>query len=763
MDRILRRRLRAARRMAFTRGFAAKTSIFAVLTITTALAFHTSSLPVALLEVGEVWTGETLVASEDVAIDKSADSLAADRARARRNTEPVFNALNDAGERVVANLETLQQQMDGIMHAYRDYRMNAQRAQLVSDTLADVDYRERAEADSARYIRARQNAMVFLSDEQWRVLGDDFVSQDTGSPSAAVPGQFLYDFSLDRLWAHATAFARTEVVDIPADSIYTDFLKVRDTGANTFERIAKTSVFDQARIYQSMEEDLAPYFAGGSEATLASALVNAVFVASLQYDAGATERARDLAAGSVSPARGMIAEDEIVVRKGEIITPEILQRLESLESKRSGVNGPKLYAPRSIGKVLLALCTFGIFFVYLLMARRHLFDDNKDMLLMSLLYVAVIGLFALAVRSSPAYMFAVPTLIVSVVLTVVFDSRVGLFGTVALALLGGLILGVDHALEFVFATIAGGSLAVFTVRGARNRAQLFVAAVSAFGGYALVFLAFELFESEGRSFLSHVMMAGINSFLMITAYPLLWVVEKVFDVSSDLRLVELSDYNQPLLKRLQQEATGTFSHSMQVANLAEAAAAAIGANALLTRVAGLYHDVGKLVQPEFFVENQRAGVNPHSELSPQESADIIRNHVRHGLALAADHGLPNSVSVFIPTHHGTMRVEYFYHQARQAGGEVDEAAFRYPGPCPQTKEAAVLMLTDGVEAACMSISEPSLEKFKERIDAVFKARTDDGQLDESELTFMDLKIIKETFIKRLAAIHHVRVKYPGQE
>ena len=765
MARFVQRRLPAARRAIFTRGFVAKASMLAALTVASALAFHSGSLPLALMQVGDTWIGETLVAVEEFAIDKTADSLAADRARARRRTEPVFVKTPDAAERIVANLDTLQAQMDAIMLAYRGYRMNIQRARLASDSVADVDYWALADADSSRYMEKRQRARVFLSDEQWRILGNDFVSRDPDMPDRSrivVPGPAIYQHALDRLWTYATAFARTEVLDIPTDSIYTDHLKVRNTDASTFERITKSSVFDQRHIYQNVEADLAPYFADNLPANVAAALVNAVFVASLYFDVGATDRARDQAELQISPTRGMIAEDEIVVRTGEVITPEIKQRLESLERKRAEGTGPKFHEPRSLGKVILAFCTFGIFFAYVFVARRQIFTINRKMLLIALLYAATIVLFAVAVRRDVTFMFAVPTLLVSVVLTVVFDARIALVGTICLALVGGLISGAEYAFEFAFATIVAGTLAVFAVSGARNRAKFFVSAGSALGGYVLVFTGYWLLEAEGRQFINHVMMAGINCFLLITAYPLLWVFERTFNLSSELRLIELSDYNQPLLRQLQQDAAGTFSHSLQVASLAEAAAEAISAEALLTRVGALYHDVGKLVSPEFFVENQRSGINPHSKLSAQESTNIIKSHVSYGQTLAEEHGLPGNIVDFIPMHHGTTRIEYFYHKARKADGEVDEAEYRYPGPRPQTKETGILMLCDGVEAACKSITEPSLEKLEERIDAVFEARINDGQLDDSLLTFKDLKMIKQTFIKQLSAVYHVRVKYPGQ-
>jgi putative nucleotidyltransferase with HDIG domain len=250
------------------------------------------------------------------------------------------------------------------------------------------------------------------------------------------------------------------------------------------------------------------------------------------------------------------------------------------------------------------------------------------------------------------------------------------------------------------------------------------------------------------------------------AYPLLWVFERAFDVTTDLTLLELSDTNRPLLKELSLRAPGTFNHSLQVANLGEAAADAIGANALLTRVGALYHDIGKMLKPEYFVENQRPGDNPHDHLKPRMSALIIASHVKEGLELGRQYNLPERVLNFIPMHHGTTRIEYFYQKALKERGPDDppllESEFRYPGPRPDSKETGIMMLADSVEAASRSLSDPTHKRLETLVDMIFNARTEDGQLDNTDLTFLDLHRIRETFLAMLLGIYHVRVKYPGQ-
>ncbi|MEX0748285.1 MAG: HDIG domain-containing metalloprotein, partial [Rhodothermales bacterium] len=254
--------------------------------------------------------------------------------------------------------------------------------------------------------------------------------------------------------------------------------------------------------------------------------------------------------------------------------------------------------------------------------------------------------------------------------------------------------------------------------------------------------------------------------LLILAYPLLWVFERVFDVTTDLTLLELSDTNRPLLKELSLRAPGTFNHSLQVANLAEGAADAVGANALLTRVGALYHDIGKMLKPEYFVENQRPGTNPHTQLKPRMSALIIASHVKEGLEMGRQYKLPQRVLDFIPMHHGTTRIEFFYRKAldqrKDGDPEILESEFRYPGPRPHSKETGILILADSVEAASRSLSDPTHKRLESLIEMIFTARIEDGQLDRTDLTFRDLDQIKETFLSMLLGIYHVRVKYPGQ-
>ncbi len=740
------------------RNIAVKAGIFLLLTALTLAAFPRGEVFDYTVQVGEVWKRELLVAPFDFALFKSPDSLEAERRQVRFTTPPYFREIPDAQARMMANRDTVTRQLEHLFGAYEASLFNKSRGRL-----------DEARRDSARYAELRRTARLKLTPEQWQRLVEDYAARIPGLASATrepPPGQRLDERLLRDAWEFSTQLVNMGVLDIPRDSIYTETLIARNEKARTERTIDKDEVYGLNEVYATVQEYFGSQYEEPELVNVTSAFVRAIFVPSLEYLRGETLRAWRAAESQISPTRGKVAEGEEIVRRGQQITPEIRQQLVSLERALLQRSGSRLHWRRDIGQLLLALATFAIFFLYLMMVRRPLFDDNRKVLLMALLFAGIIGLYAVGIRMTPVAMYAVPVAMVSVLLTVIFDSRVGLFGTLTLALLGGLLLGYDF--EFTFATLFGGALGVFSVRDIKNRGQFFASAAVVFAGYLLIKGATWLFLGHSLAvFGTDLLQVAVNAFLLIMAYPLLWIFERSFDVTTDLTLLELSDTNRPLLKELSLRAPGTFNHSLQVANLAEAAAASIGANALLTRVGALYHDIGKMLKPEYFVENQRPGLNPHDQLKPRMSALIIASHVKEGLEMGRQYRLPRRVLDFIPMHHGTTRIEYFYRKAldeQEAGdSSIQETEFRYPGPRPNAKETGILMLSDGVEAASRSLSDPTHKRLESLIDMIVKARIEDGQLDDTELTFRDLTKIKETFLSLLLGIYHIRVKYPGQE
>lgn len=740
------------------RNIAVKGGILTLLVVLTVLAFPRSDFFEYTVQVGEEWRRETLQAPFEFAIYKDAETLQQERQAVKETVPPFFREDPQAQSHLTANRDTVDQQLDRVFEAYEAYLLDQSRGRT-----------EQALQDSLRYMQLRRTAWPKLNASQWQNLLDDYVDRVPGltARSRTVPsGTPLADALLQDAWEFGALLIRQGVLDVPRDSVLTDEIIVRNEKELTERRRQKDNVYGLNEVYTAAQDYFTREYPDRPQlVNIATAFLRSIFVPSMEYMRAESMQAWQRAAQSISPTRGKVSTGEVIAREGQIVTPEIKRKMTSLERVQEERSGRTILWKRTLGQILLTLATYLIFFLYLFVLRRSVFTDNSRILLIALLFAIIIGLFAVGVRLPSEAIYAVPVAIVSVVLTVMFDSRIGLFGTLTLAIIGGLLLGYNF--EFTIATLFAGTLGVFSVRDIKNRGQFFLSAGIVFVGYLVILGASWLFLNQVPTTVGReILLVGVNSFLLVLAYPLLWVFERAFDITTDLTLLELSDTNRPLLKELSLRAPGTFNHSLQVANLAEAAAAAIGANALLTRVGALYHDIGKMLKPEYFVENQRPGENLHDQLKPRMSALIIASHVKEGLEMGRQYNLPKRVLDFIPMHHGTTRIEYFYRKAEENRSESDpeilESEFRYPGPRPDSKETGILMLSDGVEAASRSLSDPTHKRLETLIDMIVQARIEDGQLDDTELTFRDLKKIKQTFLSLLLGIYHVRVKYPDQ-
>lgn len=736
-----------------------KIGIFTVLVGLTLAAFPPTEQYTYFVKEGDVWRNESLLAPFDFAIYKDQATLEAERDQIRYKVPRFFREVPGVMDQVEANRDTLELQLNRILEAYESYRVNQLRG-----------FTSEAVRDSLRYAELRRTARLKLTPEQWRWLLNSHVQRvpDLAPAQPILPdGPPLSELLLAEAYETSARLAQAGVMDISRDSVATDEIVVTNENEGTDRRVDKDEVLGLDEAYLVAQRRFAALHPDNPElANLTYAFFRVLFQPSLEYKRGDTEREWQRQERRISPTAGVVSEGEVIIREGDIVNEETLRKLNSLTRVREENSGTSIFWKVLLGKLLLAGSTYLFFFLYLYLLRRQIYNDNRQILLVALIFAGIIGLYAIAIRLPSVPMFAVPVAIASILLTVVFDSRVGIFGTLALGLIGGHLLHYDF--EFAFATVLAGALGVFSVRDIKNRGQFFVSAGLVFVGYLIVLTASWLIEGTStEAFLSDLLLVGINSFLLIMAYPLLWVFERAFDITTDLTLLELSDTNRPLLKELSLRAPGTFNHSLQVANLAEAAADAIGANALLTRVGALYHDIGKMLKPEYFVENQRPGDNPHDHLKPRMSALIIASHVKEGLEMGRQYNLPQRVLKFIPMHHGTARIEYFYRKAMDQRGPdeppVQESEFRYPGPRPDSKETGIMMLADSVEAASRSLSEPTHKRLETLIEMIFKARIEDGQLDNTLLTFRDLNVIKETFLSMLLGIYHVRVKYPDQK
>lgn len=498
-------------------------------------------------------------------------------------------------------------------------------------------------------------------------------------------------------------------------------------------------------------------------------------IPNLIYDKETTERRREVRLDRVPRYQGTVLEDERIVAKNIRITDDVLLKLKSLEAamgKSDGFAGWWEFFLEYIGKIIVIGVILSFFFTFLLLYRKDTFLNSRLVLLIAILFASTIALAYLFYVKLDFSEYLIPIVVTAMTLTILFDARIGFMGITTVVLLIGIMIG--NNIDFIIVMLFLSSIAMYNVRQLRTRSQLFKTIFLLLGASILVVIAIGLFKNESWGAMqSDLMYLFILSVLApIIAYGLIGLFEIGFGVTTDLTLLEHLDFNNPLLKRLQQQANGTFNHSVVVGNLAEGCADAIGAHALLCRVGAYYHDIGKLKNPEYFIENQFSGESKHDKVTWTMSAKVIRNHVKEGLRLADEYGLPKAIQDFIATHHGTTRVEYFYRQALaevKDPSEIDENAFRYPGPKPRTKETGILMICESIEAAVRSIKEPDIVKVEDMIDRIIKKKLEDGQLDECPLTMDELRRIKGTvngttgMLPILRGIFHIRIEYPEEQ
>ncbi|MCH8325252.1 MAG: HDIG domain-containing protein [Bacteroidetes bacterium] len=495
--------------------------------------------------------------------------------------------------------------------------------------------------------------------------------------------------------------------------------------------------------------------------------LNNFITPTLLYQVKLTEKEIDQARSNVSLYSNIVNENERIVGTHDRITKEVKAKIDSYRDAKGEMLSTDKIILQFIGKFLHISLIIVLLIIYLLLFRKKIFYDNQKIFLLSinLIFLSFITFLVNKISINAPLQFLIFIPAASMLITIVFDSRVGFYTTVILALITGALRGNDYS--FMATHLFAGGLAVYTVRDIKNRTQIFRSFQFILIAYITSILAFgfERFASWETLFVESAF-AGTNALISpVLTYGLLIFFERFFNITTDLTLLELSNYDRPLLKELASKTPGTFSHSMTIGTLVETASEKIGANPLLARVGAYYHDIGKTISPQTFVENQINDDNIHESISPEESVALILKHVDEGINLAKEDGLPQEIKDFIPMHHGTMVMSYFYEKAKKLYGEekVDINNYRYKGPKPNTKETAILMLADGCESAVRSMKDLEKGKIENLIDSLIEARINDDQLNESPLTFSDIALIKESFKNVLIGQHHRRIRYPKQD
>lgn len=491
--------------------------------------------------------------------------------------------------------------------------------------------------------------------------------------------------------------------------------------------------------------------------------LNEYLLPNLTFDEQRTESARQESLDNYSWANGIVLSGQKIIDRGEIITQETynileslrkesIQRSESVGQKRLMLGGQVLYV------AIFVLC----FMLFLELFRRDYYDKRGCLAILFALIVLYCVVTALMVSHNFFNVYILPYAMLPIIIRVFLDSRTAFLTHTITILICSICLRYPH--EFILLQLAVGLVAIYSLRELSQRSQLFRTAFLVILTYASLYFAFELITENDLSKLNGSMYVyfAINGMLLLFVYPLLFLLEKLFGFTSNVTLVELSNINTPLLRRMSETVPGTFQHSMQVANLAAEAANRIDAKSQLVRTGALYHDIGKMENPVFFTENQSSGVNPHKNLSYEQSAQVVISHVTDGLKLAEKHNLPRVIKEFIATHHGCGKTKYFYisWKNEHPGEQPNDELFTYPGPNPFTKEQAILMMADAVEAASRSLPEYTEESIASLVEKIIDSQLADGFFKECPITFKDIAIVKSVFKEKLKMIYHTRISYP---
>ncbi|MDZ7270222.1 MAG: HDIG domain-containing protein [candidate division KSB1 bacterium] len=701
------------------------------------------SLGTFTLREGDVYIGEQIIAPFTFAINKNPQEYAADVEAAKRRVAPVFVRHAEADSRQLAAMDSLLEQ-------------------LYATWAAPVPPGQKKDSLVALFKRYG----VLLSGEDLTFFLEAKAPQRRIRPGMKANGEPASARLLATVREVGEEVLSVGILDVEKDKLSgAGKISVLSDGVETLEELAYYRGPKEAQEFalQKIRDALGP---DPVLTRIAFQLLARFLQPNVLFDHGETEARIATEVATVPRAKGMVLEGERIIDSHEKVTAHHVEILNSLAEARAeqGARNFGRQVLRFLGRVLLSGFCFLVLAVFVYRERRQALYDPRYLLLLALVLLIVVGV-AYGVNRLSLSANLIPAAVAAMLLTIFFDPRVAFVAMVVL----GAILGAMRGNDFgVFVTcVLVGSASILSVTRVRKRnwvvRSLAITSLAYLASIAVLGLIRESSLAELLREWAYGLTNGVVS--PIVAYGLVVVFELAFEITTDMTYLELSDLNNPLLRELALNAPGTYHHSIMVGNLAEAGAEAIGANGLLVRVGAYYHDIGKMDKPDYFVENQRGGRNPQDRLSPTMSALVLLNHVRRGSEMAVEHGLPSEIRDCIEQHHGTSVMSYFYQKAKEQNGAnaVREDEFRYPGPKPQTKETALLMLADAVEAASRSLKDPSVSRLRTLVAQIIDERFREGELDESPLTLRDLNKVGEAFLKILIGRYHRRVEYPKPE
>ncbi|MBQ0015440.1 MAG: HDIG domain-containing protein [Bacteroidales bacterium] len=492
-------------------------------------------------------------------------------------------------------------------------------------------------------------------------------------------------------------------------------------------------------------------------------LIDSILAPSLRFDNTRTQLELDSRLSQLSYTSQVITTGQLIVAKGELVTPEKVAMLSSLEAENDK-RFIEQYNPYAhyIGRFMLCAIAFAALFMFLKVTHHRILDSTTNIIIVLTTILLMTLSMSLVMQVRSTWFLVVPLCIGPILIHAIYDMRAALYVHLTTIIILGHM--VPDSFEFIFYQLIAGMMSIITVKDFERRSQFFVVSLVIFVTYATIYTCGILWQDTNLHNLrpDRYLIFFINAILTLLAHPLIYLFERSFHITTNLSLMEIANTNTPALRELSRRAPGTFQHSMQVANLSEDIISEIGGNALLAKVGAMYHDIGKINAPIYFTENQNSGYNPHTELSCEESARIITQHVIDGIALAHQYKLPSEIIDFIRCHHGTTYTGYFYtkYKNEHPNEEINESVFRYPGPTPYSRETAVVMIVDSVEAACKSLHEHDKEHIDKIVDSIVFGKIEAGQMSSCTLTFNDISNIRRMLKSRMLSIYHARIAYP---
>jgi putative nucleotidyltransferase with HDIG domain len=683
--------------------------------------------------MGKPWLHNDLYSTFDFPVRKSVDEINAEKDSILKEFKPYFNYKSNIGDEAVRKFD---KSFDDQWNKFSDKQMEMAKSKEFitffknTDSTARIGFKKFAED---LLFKVYQKGVIEKNDQVENYTGKDF-------PLVIIRDNVGEEYEYSDVFTQKLAY----------EYIINQINALKD--ASPSDRILYQSGF-----YKELN-------------------INEFILPNLIYNEEASKNVKNELVKKVSLTKGMFLSDKRVIGKGEIVNAEkynILQSLKYEYENRLGHSNKFVYV--IIGQAIITSFLLLLLVIFLISFRREVYSNNLKFSFILFLLLIFVGIASFMVRKDwSGYIYILPFALLPMVVKTFYDSRLALFVHTVVILLVGFI--VPNGFEFIFLNFITGAVSIIGLSNLYRRGKLFNSIFYVTASYWLLYFAIfliqgnDLFDTpkDGNfwdyhsNFWNHYIYFGINGLLLLVAYPMIFIFEKMFGFLSDLTLMELSDTNQPLLRKLNEKAPGTFQHSLQVANLAEEAAYKIGANPLLVRTGALYHDIGKMSNPMYFIENLSTEKNPHDSLSNEASARIIIEHVTLGIEIARKHRLPEQITDFIRTHHGTTTVQFFYRTMKKQNpdNEVDISKFTYPGPIPFSKEMALVMIADSVEAASRSLKEINHESINDLVDNIIYYQMINEQYYNSNITLKDIAIVKEIFKRKLMNIYHVRVEYP---